>query len=182
MAIDMETVARLLHIAAGVVWIGHLYFFNLTNLPVFAFKIANGDPAQKAGPNLMFRALWWFRWSAMATLLFGLWLLSYRVNASGMGYGEYLTSDGAGLNIFLGMTLGIVMWFNVWFIIWPNQKVVLGNNIKIAAGASPEEKATLEAANKPRGEKAKLASRINFWLSIPMLIFMVFAAHSPISL
>jgi uncharacterized membrane protein len=75
------------------------------------------------------------------------------------------------------MALGIIMWFNVWFIIWPAQKVVLGNNLAIAKGVAPEEKTKLEGQNAPLAKKAKLASRINFWLSIPMLLFMVFAAH-----
>ncbi|HET6399552.1 MAG TPA: hypothetical protein VFH47_08375 [Candidatus Thermoplasmatota archaeon] len=173
----LDAVVRFLHILAGIVWIGHLYFFNLTNLPVFNFNISNGDPAQKAGPNLMHRALFWFRWGAMATLVFGLWLYMIRADAYG-SHADYF-ADPAGRTIALGMLLGIIMWFNVWFIIWPNQKVVLGNNIRIAKGLADEEKKKLEAENAPRVSRAKLASRINFWLSIPMLLFMVFAAHAP---
>jgi uncharacterized membrane protein len=177
---DTEAIVRFLHILAGIVWIGHLYFFNLTNLPVFNIKINGGDPAQKAGPSLALRALFWFRWGAMATLVFGLWLLYLRGDAHG-GIGEYMRTP-AGATIGWGMLLAIVMWFNVWFIIWPAQKVVLGNNLKIAKGVPDEEKKRLEADNAPRASRAKLASRINFWLSIPMLLLMVLAAHAPLEL
>ncbi|MEK6985581.1 MAG: hypothetical protein AABX89_04270 [Candidatus Thermoplasmatota archaeon] len=184
MALTLETLVRFLHVLAGIAWIGHLYFFNLTNLPVFKFAIHNGDPAQKAGPNLMHRALFWFRWSAMATLVLGLYLFmqtSKNFIGDGLGqyanHGAYLMAQEGGLTIALGMLLGIVMWFNVWFIIWPSQKVVLGNNVAIAKGVAAEEKAKLEAQNAPLAAKAKMASRINFWLSIPMLLFMIASAH-----
>jgi uncharacterized membrane protein len=176
---------RFLHILAGLVWIGHLYFFNLTNLPLFKFAIEGGDPNVKGPPSLMLRALFWFRWGAMATLLFGLGLyMKIRKNFVGpnMPYATdvaYLTNASGGLTILLGMLLGIVMWFNVWFIIWPAQKVVLGNNMKIAKGVSDEEKKTLEAQNKPLADRARLASRFNTIASVPMLFFMVFSAHLP---
>jgi uncharacterized membrane protein len=177
----MTALVRFLHIAAGVVWIGHLYFFNLTNVPVFGFKVKGGDPAVKGQPALILRALFWFRWGAMFTLIFGLWLLDSLVRTYGITYGDFFATD-EGKTIAIGMAMGIIMWFNVWFIIWPNQKVVLGNSIKIAGGVTPEEKARLEAYNAPRAKNAKMASRVNFWLSIPMLLFMVFAAHAPFAL
>ena len=51
------------------------------------------------------------------------------------------------------------------------------NNLRIAKGVPDDEKAKLEAQNKPLANRAKLASRTNFWLSIPMLLFMVAASH-----
>jgi uncharacterized membrane protein len=180
-AAAQEALVRFLHILSGIVWIGHLYFFNLTNLPVFKFAIANGDPNQKGGPSLILRALWWFRWGAMATLVFGLILFHMHATTMGMTDGDFLMSTGEGHNIALGMLLGIVMWFNVWFIIWPAQKIVLGNNLKIAKGVADDEKAKLEAQNKPLANRAKMASRTNFWLSIPMLLLMVLASHYPLN-
>ena len=67
--------------------------------------------------------------------------------------------------IGIGAWLGTIMLFNVWVLIWPNQKKVLG-----IVPASDEEKA---AARKT----ATLASRINFVLSIPMLLCMGSATH-----
>ncbi|MEA3143787.1 MAG: hypothetical protein QOG31_1111 [Thermoplasmata archaeon] len=177
-SLAMDSVLRFLHILSGIVWIGHLYFFNLTNLPVFKFAIANGNPDQKGGPSLVLRAMWWFRWGAMATLVFGLWLFHVRAQASGLGDMAFLTDTLEGNYIAIGMLLGIVMWVNVWFIIWPAQKVVLGNNLQIAKGVPDDQKAKLEAQNKPLAARAKMASRTNFWLSIPMLLFMVAASHN----
>jgi uncharacterized membrane protein len=174
----MDALFRFLHILSGIVWIGHLYFFNLTNLPVFKFAIENGNPDQKGGPSLMLRALWWFRWGAMATLVFGLGLFHVvATRVPGRGDLGFLLHDVEGQYIGIGMLLGIVMWFNVWFIIWPAQKVVLANNLQIAKGVPDEQKAKLEAQNKPLAARAKMASRTNFWLSLPMLLFMVAASH-----
>ncbi len=182
MAMETQTALRFLHILSGIVWIGHLYFFNLTNLPVFKMSIKGNDANQKGGPHLMMRAVWWFRWGAMATLVFGLLLMDQIARTYPNGWSDYLASP-SGETVAVGALLGIVMWFNVWFIIWPNQKVVLGNNLRIAAGGvADEEKKRLEADNAPRMKKAKNASRFNFWASIPLLFFMVFAAHNPFQL
>ncbi|HLF16903.1 MAG TPA: hypothetical protein VI796_05685 [Candidatus Thermoplasmatota archaeon] len=181
MDIDSESLARFFHVLFGIVWIGHLYFFNLTNLPAFKMSIKGNDAGQKGGPHLMMRALWWFRWGAMGTLLFGLWLLDERIKTLGMDYSGFFELP-EGQNIGIGMALAIVMWFNVWFIIWPAQKVVLGNNMAIAKGVAEDEKKRLEGQNAPLAARAKMASRFNFWASIPMLFFMVFASHVPLEL
>lgn len=181
MALDTQTLLRFLHVLFGIVWIGHLYFFNLTNLPVFKMSIKGNDAGQKGGPHLMMRALWWFRWGAMATLVFGLLLMDEVAGTYADGWAGYMDSP-SGKTISLGALLGIVMWVNVWFVIWPAQKVVLGNNLKIAAGVAEDEKKRMEAENAPRMAKAKMASRVNFWLSLPMLFFMVFAAHAPLEM
>ncbi|MEK6300371.1 MAG: urate hydroxylase PuuD [Acidobacteriota bacterium] len=61
---------RWFHIVAGIVWIGHLYFFNLVN--VNFMKSLDGPTKGKVIPQLMPRALWWFRWGAVITVLVGL--------------------------------------------------------------------------------------------------------------
>ncbi len=60
---------RWFHFIAGVTWIGLLYFFNLVNVP-FMKEL---DPATKGKvlPALMSRALWWFRWGSVVTVLMG---------------------------------------------------------------------------------------------------------------
>lgn len=61
---------RWFHFIAGIIWIGHLYFFNLVN--VNFMKALDGPTKGKVIPQLMPRALWWFRWGAAITVLVGL--------------------------------------------------------------------------------------------------------------
>jgi len=76
-AVTREEIAlRWLHFVAGIVWIGLLYFFNLVGTPT----MKGLEPAvrAKAFPPLMSRAMWWFRWSALVTVVAGLryfWLI-----------------------------------------------------------------------------------------------------------
>lgn len=161
--------ARWLHVFAGILWIGHLYFFNFVNLPLQA---SLDDATKKAvNPKLMPRALWWFRWGAMITFLSGLLLFTMGyMYTPGMGFGpSALFSDSSGMTqraiwILMGMALATLMWFNVWFIIWPAQKKLLSGQ---AAG---EEAAALRS-------RAALASRINTYSSGPMLYGMLAASH-----
>ena len=78
-------------------------------------------------PNVLF----WFRYSALATVVFGLSLALQK------GYLVQALTFRSGYHaIGVGMWLALIMAFNVWFIIWPNQKKVLG-----LVEASAEEKA-----------------------------------------
>ena len=61
---------RWLHFVAGITWIGLLYFFNLVNVPVQ--KTLDADTKKKVNPDLLGRALWYFRWGAVVTVLAGL--------------------------------------------------------------------------------------------------------------
>jgi uncharacterized membrane protein len=99
------------------------------------------------------------------TWLMGAWYLArdhHFVSAFTLGHGA---QEQYGLVIGIGAWLGTIMLFNVWALIWPNQKKILG--IK---PATDEEKAK---ARKTAG----MASRINFVLSIPMLLCMASASH-----
>ena len=68
------TIARIFlrwsHFVAGITWIGLLYFFNLVNVPVQ--KGLDAETKKKVNPDLLGRALWWFRWGAVVTVLVGL--------------------------------------------------------------------------------------------------------------
>ena len=61
---------RWIHLLAGITWVGLLYFFNLVNVPLM--KELDAATKGKVLPSLMTRALWWFRWSAVVTVLAGL--------------------------------------------------------------------------------------------------------------
>lgn len=75
--------------------------------------------------------------------------------------------DNHVLSIGVGGGLGIVMLFNVWGIIWPNNKKIIRG---VLAGAPREDAATL-------ARQAFLASRTNFFLSVPLLFFMATSYH-----
>ena len=145
---------RWLHVLSGVMWIGLLWYFNFVQTPSMPKIPDEQKPA--IGKVIAPTALFWFRWSAMATIVTGLilgWMNGYLGAALSLQKGYHA--------IGLGMWLGAIMWFNVWFIIWPNQKKALG-----MVQVSPEEKA---AAAKMAG----MTSRFNTMLSIPMLYCMV---------
>jgi uncharacterized membrane protein len=70
----LEALFRWLHILAGIIWIGMLYFFNWVN-GAFA-KTLDADTKKKVVPELMPRALYWFRWGAAWTWITGFVLLT----------------------------------------------------------------------------------------------------------
>ena len=161
-----NTLLRTAHILAGITWIGLLYFFNLVQVPGYA---AFGDEAKArniAIDKVTRRALWWFRWAAVTTFVFGI-LLTTEKGFWGDGFG----SSGSGILISLGMLLGTIMMLNVWGVIWRNQKVVLANAANVLAGGEANP------AAPAAGRRAVMASRQNFIFSFSMLYGMVFASH-----
>ena len=145
---------RWLHVLSGVMWIGLLWYFNFVQTPSMPQIPDEQKPA--VSKVIAPRALFWFRWAALATIVTGLllaWMNGYLVPA--LSFKAPVTAIG------IGMWLGLIMAFNVWFIIWPNQKKALG-----IVQVSPEEKA--KAA-----KMAGMTSRFNTMLSITMLYCMV---------
>ena len=154
---------RYLHVLAGIMWIGLLWYLNFVQIPSMPKFTDEQKPAitKVIAPAVLF----WFRWAALATIITGsivAYLNGYIHQALSLGIGS---GGGKNTAIGIGMWLGLIMAFNVWFIIWPNQKKVLG-----IVEATPEEK---PAALK----KAVIASRINTLLSLPMLLSMVAAQN-----
>src|ERR671914_2981860 len=150
---------RWLHVTAGVMWIGLLWYFNFVQTPSMPKIPDEQKPA--VSKVIAPTALFWFRWGAMATIVTGLIVAlmnGYLVQALSLQKGYHA--------IGLGAWLGVIMWFNVWFIIWPNQKKALG-----IVQVAPEAKA---AAARMAG----MTSRFNTMLSIPMLYFMVAQQHA----
>lgn len=155
-----------MHVASGVMWIGHLWYFNFTQMVAMPKIPAEQKPA--VSKFIAPEALWWFRWGAMATIVTGLivaWLRGYVDQALTLGV---ISKDPSfPISTFLigvGMWLGIIMWFNVWFIIWPNQKKALNLNNAYADLPQP--------AKDRAARLAMLFSRTNTLLSIPMLLAM----------
>ena len=154
---------RYLHVLAGIMWIGLLWYLNFVQIP----SMPNIPDEQKPAISKIIapKVLFWFRWAALATILTGLivaYLNGYLHESMTLGIGS---GGGKNTAIGLGMWLGIIMAYNVWFIIWPNQKKALG-----IIEVSPEEKPLA-------AKKAMLTSRINTLLSFPMLLTMVAAQN-----
>jgi uncharacterized membrane protein len=159
---------RWLHILSGVMWIGLLYYFNVVQTPGLAAAAADKGGPGGAGITKYIapRALLWFRWAAVATWVTGaIYLLGGYGTDNRSGIHNAFTLQPGFRTIGVGAWLGTIMLFNVWVFIWPNQKKILG-----LVPATDDEKA---AARKTAGR----ASRINFILSLPMLMCMGGQSH-----
>ena len=157
---------RWLHVLVGIMWIGHLYYFNFTQIP----NMPKIPDEQKPAVTKVIApaALFWFRWGAMATLITGVllaWNQGYLLEAYALGFLDGVPKHTL---IGIGMWLATIMWFNVWFIIWPNQQKALNIDNKY-----PTLEATAKAA---AGKTAMLFSRTNTFLSVPMLVAMTGAS------
>jgi len=154
---------RYIHVVVGIMWIGLLWYFNFVQIPNMAKIPDEQKPA--IGKVIAPAALFWFRWSALFTIISGLilsYLNGYVHEAMTLGIGS---GGGKNTAIGIGMWLGLIMAFNVWFVIWPNQKRALG-----MVACDPDLKAK-------SAKIAMLFSRTNTLLSLPMLLSMVAAQN-----
>jgi uncharacterized membrane protein len=162
----LDLLLRWGHVMFGIIWLGHLFFFNLVNVPFQGGLDKELKP--KVNPALLLRAFWWFRWGAMYTFLFGWTLFLYDyVHLHQFSDPNTGAPTGRAMWIMWGMLLASIMWFNVWFVIWPRQKKILGG---MAAGTPHPDAAKLAAT-------AGKASRFNTYASGPMLFGMLGAQH-----
>jgi uncharacterized membrane protein len=160
----LEFVARYGHVLSGITWIGLLYYFNVVQTPAFAgFDAAARNEAIS---KLVPRALWWFRYGALMTLLFGLWLF---VQADWMDMDNLETVPG--MSITAGILFALIMFTNVWMYIWPAQRKVIANAENVAAGREADPNLP------PVARKAAVMSRTNTLLSFPMLFLMIATSH-----
>jgi uncharacterized membrane protein len=164
-AVNLAALDRWLHIVSGVFWIGLLYYFNVVQIPGLAAGLADKGGPGNAGiiKYIAPRALLWFRWGAVVTVVSGIMLMEFAYGGGGLMKGLLFRPGFETIGV--GAWLGLVMIFNVWVLIWPNQKKVIG-----VVPATDEEKAKARAT-------ATMVSRINFILSIPMLMAMGGQSH-----
>ena len=107
----LESLFRWIHILAGILWIGLLYFFNWVNA-AFA-PTMDAETKKKVIPELMPRALFWFRWGAAVTWLSGVTLAMVLYYSGRYGY---LLETGTKpepmdwLPAFLGLVVGFVVY------------------------------------------------------------------------
>ncbi len=158
-SVELPFLFRWIHVMVGIMWVGLLWYFNFVQIPSMSKIPDEQKPAiaKVIAPT----ALFWFRWSALLTVVSGLFLAVL----NGFAH-QAFTLQPPFRAIGLGMWIALFMAFNVWFIIWPNQKRALG-----IVPAQPEVKAQ-------SARLAMLVSRFNTMLSIPMLFLMVAQAHN----
>jgi uncharacterized membrane protein len=157
--VTAQSITRWLHTFFGIVWIGLLYYFNFVQIPTMPKVPAELKPG--ISKHIAPSALFFFRWGAALTVLFGL-IISVQA-----GYAhQAFTLQAPFRAIGLGMWIALIMAFNVWFIIWPNQKRALG-----IVAVEPDVKAK-------SARTAMLTSRINTILSVPMLFLMSAQSHN----
>ena len=158
-----QAVLRWAHVVSGILWIGLLYYFNFVQVRKMPEIPAELKPA--VSKYIAPEALFWFRWAAVSTVIFGLLIAlnrGYLAEALTLGLagGFDPAADTKYSLLGAGMWLALIMAFNVWFLIWPNQKIALG---LVEADADAKAKA---------GKTATLFSRTNTLLSLPMLVTM----------
>jgi uncharacterized membrane protein len=115
----VRIIMRWAHFVGGITWIGMLYFFNLVNVN---FMKALDAPTKKVVvPNLMPKALWYFRWGAVVTVLAG---LGYYAMYILRGDVINANSDGAGANTWLILIVWLIIAGMTWaiyaYVLLPN--------------------------------------------------------------
>ena len=182
----LQLLLRWAHVIAGIIWIGHLYFFNWVN--AHFVKVLDGPTKKMIIPELAPRALFWFRWGAAWTWITGILLgglVYYNIVMKKVANvvvanvivlvllaAVYLFLEqvgrfgGRSLYIHTGMILGTMMAMNVWMIIWPYQKRIIAAT-KEGTAPNPTEVA-----------QAGLRSRHNTYMSVP-LVFTMISNHYP---
>lgn len=169
-------ILRWIHVGSAVVWLGLLYFFNFVNVPFG--RGLDDETKKKVVPQLMPRALFWFRWAAMVAWLSGLLYLGHdyfhaRQSASGRpagffgidakGEGVGLLNTDRGRWIAFGAGLATIMWCSVWMVIGPRQRRIVR---WVRDGQTPPEMdATVATVAR--------VSRLNTYVSVPMLFGML---------
>jgi uncharacterized membrane protein len=126
----LEAAFRWTHVVAGILWIGHLYFFNFVNAQLM--KTYDPESRKKVVPELMPRALYWFRWGAVYTWTSGILLAGFVYwsvdNLVGKDTsGRPVIAHMAGVAISLAL-IGVV--FFVYDAIWK----AAGKNERVGVG------------------------------------------------
>jgi uncharacterized membrane protein len=159
-----QAALRWVHVVAGILWIGLLYYFNFVQIRVMPSIPAELKPA--VSKHIAPEALFWFRWSALVTVVAGFGVMlarghAYAAEVLSLGFaGGLVDGDQQFALMGIGTWLALIMFLNVWGIIWPNQKRALGIVVV-------DDDAKAKAARI-----AMLGSRTNLLLSLPMLTSM----------
>ena len=141
----LNAIFRWFHVVAGILWIGHLYFFNFVNAHVA--KTYDADSKKKVVPELMPRALFWFRWGAMFTWVTGILLLGILYYMHSEGAASIMEPNTPGMKsigagALTGVSLGLVLIpFFLYDALWKspaakNEMVGVGISFALVAGVA----------------------------------------------
>ena len=125
----IHPIFKWLHVLAGIMWIGLLYFFNFVNT-AFA-PTMDGETKKKVVPELMPRALYWFRMGAAWTWGTGIVLLYVIYWAGGMMPDDFTSDEltGASANMFIHILL--LFTFVAVFLYDALYKSPLASNVRV---------------------------------------------------
>jgi uncharacterized membrane protein len=156
---------RWLHVFAGIVWVGMVWFVNFIQL----VALQEADDAGRAAllKSVAPRVAHSFRHASHMSLLTGVLLLlagGYLLDRW-LFTAEVYIPPARAMALWGGVLGGLLMWAFAHFIIWPNLKVVLGH--------TPGDAAATARAR----EQIKTYARWNLILSVPVTFTMVAAAH-----
>ena len=127
----IEGLFRWFHVIAGVLWIGLLYYFNWVN-GVFASKL-DGDTKQKALPELLPRALYFFRWGAAYTWITGILLMGMvftmhkenMVSATGVAGDELAALQGKAVMVgWILVFVGAIVYDLLWKAVFQSKQAI----------------------------------------------------------
>jgi uncharacterized membrane protein len=127
--IVFNAIFRWLHVVAGVMWIGHLWFFNFVNAQLA--KTYDAESKKKVVPELMPRALYWFRWGAMWT-----WITGFLLFGIVYSMGGALTTPEAPVGPHLATLMIVLTWFVAFGIYDMAWKSAFGKNEMVAGAIS----------------------------------------------
>ena len=124
-----HAIFKWLHIIAGITWIGLLYFFNWINGHVAA--TLDADSKKKIIPELLPRALYFFRWGAAWTWITGLILLQVVFYHGGLTFEDPdLSGFGTGALVMIAVTFLGVFLYDILY------KSSLASNVRVVTMVS----------------------------------------------
>jgi len=173
---------RWIHVLAGVIWIGHLYFFNFVN-SAFAPTL-DGETKKKVVPQLMPRALFWFRWGAAFTFVSGVYLLFKLYYTARRGRTSTTRpirfspascpSPACGCRPFLALIVGFLIYDNLFKLLGKSKAghavaVVIWGALAVAYACYAERAPGRVGARPPTSTSARCSARVmaaNVWMRI----------------
>jgi uncharacterized membrane protein len=160
---------RIAHVMFAVMWMGLLWFFNFVQTPAYAEM----EPSARnnAFDKLTWRALWWFRFSAMFTVASGILILLIGGFGKTDPYQSAFWKSPEGMGIAAAILFAFIMLYNVLGVIWPKQQIVIGNARRVQGGGEADPNAPAAA------RIGAMASRQNTIFSFTVFMFMVGTSH-----